>query len=402
MKIKDRLAQAYGTKKQHEPVGNQAHQHQDTQNTREPTQLTAENKPNAKTKVSGKDELIKATEASRNFIKTGLKGTEKAAKFLLLIGQEEAAKVIKHLKAKEIEAITKEIASIDHIDTEEANSILLEFGWLAKNNAHLLHGGEAIAEQMLASAFGETKAKELLRKAVPEAVKPFAFLEDFSPEQIQLLLKNESSQVVALILPFLDPKKASQFLTLLEPRLRTDIVKRIANMQKTDQEVIRRVEEALKERLRSFENQETPEEIDGAAVLATILKHGNTDLENDILNELELSHPEITETIKNQLFTLDDLHKIPHRELQKCLRNWNEKDIALLLKGKSDKVSEPLQWKNMTFLVRYARKMSIKKHRNSLTTLSLKLSVGNLYLRMMTALLHKSCMQSSTTNHCLW
>jgi len=111
-------------------------------------------------------------------------------------------------------------------------------------------------------------------------------------------------------------------------------------MQKTDQEVIRKVEEVLKERLRTFESQTTPEEIDGAAVLATILKHGGADLENDILNELELSHPDITETIKNQLFTLDDLHKVPHRELQKCLRNWNEKDIALLLKGKSDAIKD--------------------------------------------------------------
>lgn len=342
MKIKDRLAQAYGSKKQHVPEENQAHQIQNTQQTQESAPLGTDTKNPSPKKESGKDGLIKATEASRNFIKTGLKGTEKAAKFLLLIGQEEAAKVIKHLKAKEIEAITKEIASIDRIDTEEANSILLEFGWLAKNNAHLLHGGETIAEQMLASAFGETKAKELLRKAVPGAVKPFAFLEDFTAEQIQLLLKNESSQVFALILPFLDPKKASQLLTLLEPRLRTDIVKRIANMQKTDQEVIRRVEEALKERLRSFENQETPEEIDGAAILATILKHGNAELENTILNELEFSHPDITETIKNQLFTLDDLHKVPNRELQKCLRNWNEKDIAILLKGKSDAFKELL------------------------------------------------------------
>jgi len=339
MKIKDRLAQAYGSQKQTENAKTPPQSQKPSDSNQQAVKFT-ENKKADEKKISGKDGLIKATETSRNFIKTGLKGTEKAAKFLLLIGQEEAAKVIKHLKPKEIEAITKEIAAIDHIETEEANSILLEFGWLAKNNAHLVHGGETIAEQMLASAFGETKAKELLRKAVPEAVKPFAFLEDFTPEQIQLLLKNESSQVVALILPFLDPKKASQFLTLLDPRLRADIVKRIANMQKTDQEVIRKVEEVLKERLRTFESQTTPEEIDGAAVLATILKHGGADLENDILNELELSHPDITETIKNQLFTLDDLHKVPHRELQKCLRNWNEKDIALLLKGKSDAIKD--------------------------------------------------------------
>ena len=340
MKIKDRLAEAYGSQKQTGNAETPPVQSQKVSDKNQQAAKVSEKKQHDEQKLSGKDGLIKATETSKNFIKTGLKGTEKAAKFLLLIGQEEAAKVIKHLKPKEIEAITKEIASIDHIETEEANSILLEFGWLAKNNAHLLHGGETIAEQMLASAFGEAKAKELLRKAVPEAVKPFAFLEDFTPEQIQLLLKNESSQVVALILPFLDPKTASQFLTLLAPPLRADIVKRIANMQKTDQEVIRKVEEVLKERLRSIESQTTQEEIDGAAVLATILKHGGANLENDILNELELSHPDITETIKNQLFTLDDLHKLPHREIQKCLRNWNEKDIALLLKGKADAIKD--------------------------------------------------------------
>ena len=104
--------------------------------------------------------------------------------------------------------------------------------------------------------------------------------------------------------------------------------------------VIRQVENAIKERLRTFEQAEASSEIDGASVLASILKHGGTELESSILNDLELSHPDITENIKNQLFTLEDLNRIPHRELQRSLRAWNEKDIALLLKGKSQDIKD--------------------------------------------------------------
>ncbi|HPE37534.1 MAG TPA: hypothetical protein PK625_10295, partial [Spirochaetales bacterium] len=116
--MKDRLAKAYGQSAPKNPGKAQAAP--PSEKARAPS-AAAKGKAGA---ASGRAGLIKAAERSENLIKSGLPGMEKAAKFLLLLGQEEAASVIRHLKPAEIEAISREIARIDRIDTKEANDIL--------------------------------------------------------------------------------------------------------------------------------------------------------------------------------------------------------------------------------------------------------------------------------------
>ncbi len=283
----------------------------------------------------GKSGLIKAAETSNRFIKTGLPGIEKAAKFLLLLGQDEAANVIRHLKPQEIENISRAIAKITHIDTAEANAILLEFGWLAKTSGKSFDGGADTAERMLTAAFGEEKAREVLKKAVPDTHKPFTFLNEFSAKQVMSLLKDESSQVLALIIPYIEPKLASSLIGELPIARRTEVVKRIAKLERMDNEVLFKVEEVLKNKLAKQGRPETMDHIDGASVLAGILRHAGTELEGSILADIREDNPELSQDIRERLFTAEDLLRVSNKDVQKGLRDLGERDIALILKGKS-------------------------------------------------------------------
>lgn len=284
----------------------------------------------------------KAAEASAPFFKSGLPGLEKAAKFLLLLGQEEAANVLRHLKPLEVENISREIAKITAIDPREATEILTEFGWLAQSNAKSLEGGPEAAQRMLAAAFGAEKARELLLKAVPDSWRPFQFLNDFEARQLVALLKDESSQVMAIILPYLEPKLASAILTELSKEVRTEVVKRIARIDRMDSQVLVKVEEVLREKIAKQGRPDTPSKLDGAAVLAGILRHADAELEDTILAGLEADNPELSQDIRDQLFTVDDILRVPNKEIQKGLRNLSEREIALLLKGKSQEFKDKL------------------------------------------------------------
>lgn len=341
MDMKDKLAKAYGSASRRDDDEKSGPATR-PRATKPAGTAPAVKTPKPATKSVARDGLIRATVESERLIKTGIPGTEKAAKFLLLLGQDEAAKVLRHMKPDEIEAISRHIAKIDRIDTVEANEILTEFGWLVRTQGESLEGGPDTAERMLVAAFGAEKAKELLRKAVPESRRPFAFLNDFNAKQLIALFKDESAQVLAMILPYLEPKLASAVVSELSDGARTEVIKRIAKLDRMSPEVLERVEQVLRDKIARVGRPESAERVDGAAVLAGILKHVGGDLEGRILRGLEDEHPELSEDIRERLFTMDDVLRVPDRELQRRLREHDEKELALILKGKSQALRDKL------------------------------------------------------------
>ena len=126
------------------------------------------------------------------------KSLRKVAKFLILLGQDEAAKVVRHLDLAQIEALGKEIAGIKKIEPVEAEALLKEFGYIATNHAGTAKGGQAMATAILSQAFGADRAKTILHKAVPQAgERPFTFFAGLEPAVVQALLGHASIRTTA-------------------------------------------------------------------------------------------------------------------------------------------------------------------------------------------------------------
>jgi flagellar motor switch protein FliG len=268
-------------------------------------------------------------------------GIAKAAKFLLLLGTDQASKVLGHLSPAEIEAVSKEILKVDSIDAVQANEVLAEFGWLVKTKGWSIEGGPETAQKMLTAAFGEERALALMRKAAPESQRPFKFMDDYDGRQLHLILKDESPQVLSVIVPYLDPKKASALIELLQPELRVELVKRIAKLEKVNPEVIRGVEEGMRERIRKVGTMRA-EEVDGKAALAGILRHVDTRLEEQVLDALDEESPELSKNVRERLFTIEDIMRVPDRAMQSALRDFQDRDIALALKGRDERFKSKL------------------------------------------------------------
>ena len=280
--------------------------------------------------------LAAAGDEAAALLKTGSEsGISKAAKFLLLLGTEEASKVLAHMSAPEIEAVSREILKVKSIDAPEANLILAEFGWIVKTKGWSVQGGPETAEKMLTTAFGPEKARALMRKASPESSRPFKFLNDYDAKELHLILKGESPQVLSVILPYLNPKKASVLIEGMPEDERVDIVKRVARLEKVNPDVICQVEEGLRERIRKV-GTVSHEEIDGRAALAGILKHVDPRMEERVLDALNDESPELSKNVRDRLFTLDDVLRVPPKQMQKALRDFQDRDIALVLKGRDE------------------------------------------------------------------
>jgi flagellar motor switch protein FliG len=273
----------------------------------------------------------------------------RVAKFLILIGGDEAAGILSKLDVEQVEAVSREIAAIRGISGEEAVEIFEEFRSLLSSTFSMLgtsSGGVEAARRLLYAAFGPEKGMAFLNRALPETKEnPFSFLEDFTGEQIALLLKEEFPAAAALILSRLPSKLSATVLVNIEPGRKMEIVKRIAHQGQTDAEVLEQVAAALREKARRLGSSVTADNqinLDGRNALAAILKQSDYSFGDRILQELDKEDPELSQELKERLHTLEDVIKAEDRPIQEKLRSMSDQDIAMLLKGKSAEFTDKI------------------------------------------------------------
>jgi flagellar motor switch protein FliG len=288
-----------------------------------------ERKPKAPPKPA---KNVRRDSSIRGFIKETSRdaGYRKAAQFLMLLGRDEAARVLKHMAPEEIEGITREIARTQRIEEREASKVLEEFGYIKETKSLIALGGIEKAQEMLTASIGAEKAKKILAKVRKDmAPPPFSFLQDIDVRQAISLIREESVPVASLILAHLEPKLAARILQALAPEVQREVVPRIARMKKIDPEVVRKAEETLRSKVHE-QSPEIAQEIDGKAALTEILRFMDPGREEAILKTLE---PNVSNEIKKKLYTIDIVFQIPDKDLQKVLRDHSDREIAMLTKG---------------------------------------------------------------------
>lgn len=282
--------------------------------------------------------------ASEGFEKTVSNESEsvyrRVAKFLLIIGEEEAAKILPHLSEAQIEKIVPEIASIRTVDKDEAQVILTEFKGLLDESRK--SGGIDTAREMLEKAYGKEKAQRMISKAVPlEGKIPFEYFNDADKEKIYALISDESIGVQSIVLSHLEPKKAASVINLMNAEEKKEVVLRLAKMESIEPDVIRRIDDAMHQKSLHYTSQKV-ENVDGRNALAQILKRMDAGAEGDILNMVAQDDPELGQDLRSRLFTSEDVLKADDRFIQQTLRDYSDKDICYLIAAKDDAFREKI------------------------------------------------------------
>ena len=256
----------------------------------------------------------------------------RVAKFLILIGVDEAARIMPHLTEEQTEKIIPEIATIQSISSEEATKIFEEFQSLVDKSRE--SGGLDTAKTILTKAYGSEKAQAMIDKAVPFAQgKPFEYLQDIDSERIRLLLSEESEAVKALVLSQLEPKKAASIINELKSDEKSAVVLRLAKMKPVSPEVMSKIDKSLHDKLLA-QNTGNSQNLDGRNVLSQILKRMDPDSEQSIINNLSSTDPELGQDLRKRLFTEEDVRNSDNRYIQKVLHDMSNEEIAILIRGK--------------------------------------------------------------------
>lgn len=265
-------------------------------------------------------------------------GVEKAATLLITLGPEKSAKIFKHLKEEEIEQLTLEIANTSSVSPQTKEKVLSEFYEICLAQQYIAEGGIGYAKELLEKALGEEKAKDVIGKLTASLqVRPFEFIRKTDPSQLLNFIQDEHPQTIALILSYLPASQASMVVSSLPPEKQADVARRIAQMDRTSPDVIKQVEKVLERKLSSLVNQDYTI-VGGVDAIVSILNSVDRGTEKHIMETLEVEEPELADEIRNKMFVFEDILSLDDRAIQRVLRDVDNSDLALALKGATEEV----------------------------------------------------------------
>ena len=265
-------------------------------------------------------------------------GVEKAATLLITLGPEKSAKIFKHLKEEEIEQLTLEIANTSRVSPQTKEKVLSEFYEICLAQQYIAEGGIGYAKELLEKALGEEKAKDVIGKLTASLqVRPFEFIRKTDPSQLLNFIQDEHPQTIALILSYLPASQASMVVSSLPPEKQADVARRIAQMDRTSPDVIKQVEKVLERKLSSLVNQDYTI-VGGVDAIVSILNSVDRGTEKHIMETLEVEEPELADEIRKKMFVFEDILSLDDRAIQRVLRDVDNSDLALALKGATEEV----------------------------------------------------------------
>jgi flagellar motor switch protein FliG len=271
-----------------------------------------------------------------------LTGARKAAVLMAALGSERAASLIQLLGEEEIESLSREMARLNSVGAETTASIFTELtagAGAGGGGGGSVSGGLEFAHEVIERALGAERAADILGRLSSGESRPFEFLRRIPPERIAALLRGESPQTVALILASLHANLAAGVLSRLPETEQPDVALRIARMGEASTPVIRKVEELIRHKL-GEDAEEEYATAGGARALAGILNHADRSLERNVLDNLAGTDKELADEVRGMLFVFEDIVKLDERAVQQVLREVDQKDLVLALRGAPENVME--------------------------------------------------------------
>jgi len=266
---------------------------------------------------------------------------------LLSLPQDEAAEILRRLGPAAVEEVSREIAGLGEVPREVRGQVFGEFYNLALANSYLAEGGLEYAKTLLKKALSASDADKAIKQVTQQVqTTPFSFLQKAESENLLTFIQDEHPQTIALILAHLPAQKASEILVGLPSQKQIEVVKRIANMEQTNPEVIKEVERGLEHRLSDIVSQ-TFEKAGGVDTVAEILNLADRSTEKGIMEGLEAEDPDLVEQIRRLMFVFEDILLVNDKGIQSVLKEVDNEELSLALKTASQELKDKIL-KNMS------------------------------------------------------
>lgn len=269
-----------------------------------------------------------------------LTGVRKAAVLLMSVGEELAKEILRTLPEGDVHRLTGELAELRGVAPEISAEIVEEFWELLETQNFMIHGGLEYASRLLTEAFGKQRAEDLLaqvQRSQEAAQGNLAKLQLTDPQQLGKLLDSEHPQTIALVLAHLDPRRASLVLSNLSEEHRVVSIQRLAEMRQFSPEMAQKVAQILHRRLENV-GDAARKSYSGFKAVADLLNRLSAEETKKILETIEDGQPELALSIRNLMFTFEDLVTVPPATIREIVSGVDKRQLALALRGANDEL----------------------------------------------------------------
>lgn len=267
-----------------------------------------------------------------------LSGVRKAAVFLVAVGDELGRKILQNLAESDVQRLTEEIADLRNIPPELSLEVVEEFGEMLETQQYMVHGGIDYATKLLVDTFGKQRAEDLLslvRRAQEASHSDLSMLQRVDPQQLGKFLESEHPQTIAVVLAHLDPRRGCVVIDSLSEERRVEAVRRLAAMRQFSPEMAQRVAMILHRRLENM-GDTGRRAYAGFKAVADLLNRMNSEQARRILEEIESADVATALSIRNLMFTFEDLVTIPPASMREIVSAADKRQLALALRGARD------------------------------------------------------------------
>ena len=273
-------------------------------------------------------------------LSTNMSGIRKAAVLLVAVGEELAKEILRALPEVDVQRLTEELADLRGITPELSAEILEDFWELLETQNFMIHGGLDYASRLLIETFGKERADDLLlmvRRSQEAAQGNLAKLQRTDPQQLGKLLDAEHPQTIALVLAHLDPRRASLVLDNLSEEHKVVSIQRLAEMRQFSPEMAQKVAHILHRRLENV-GDTARKSYSGFKAVADLLNRLNAEESKKILETIEDGQPELALSIRNLMFTFEDLVTVPAASIREIVSGVDKRQLAMALRGANDEL----------------------------------------------------------------
>lgn len=271
-----------------------------------------------------------------------LTGTQKSAILMMLLGEDGAAEILRNLSPKEAQSLGSAMYSVKDIDQETVNHVLNEFLSIVRQQTGLGFGSGNYIKNVFTKALGDDKAESVLTRITPSSSeKPIELLEWMDARSIAELISAEHTQIISLVLSYLEYDLAAEVLSLLPVELQPEIVTRIATLETVQPDALRNLQEVLQKKFKENSSVKATK-IGGVEAAAKIMNFSDTAIEKKILETIKENDGDLLLAIQDRMFIFDNLILSDERALQTLLREIEEEVLALALKGSDEVLRDKL------------------------------------------------------------
>jgi|HigsolmetaAR201D_1030396.scaffolds.fasta_scaffold05528_2 flagellar motor switch protein FliG len=275
-------------------------------------------------------------------------GTERAAILLLSLGEQEAAEVMKHMGAKDVQRIGAAMTQLQNVSRQEVTEVLQEFTTTVENQTSLGVGVDDYLRKVLISALGEEKAAGLIDRILfGRTSKGLESLKWMDARAVAELIRQEHPQIIAIVLAYLDPDQSADVLAQFPEWLRADVIIRIATLDGIQPHALHELDDVIEKTFSGKKGALKTSIIGGIKTASNILNFMDASQESVLIEHIKKVDEQLGTKIQDLMFVFSDLIQVDDRSIQEILRAIPSERLLVALKG-ADEALRVKIFKNMS------------------------------------------------------